>query len=137
MIWLLDTNIFIPALNGRSEIRAKLNEASGAGEVVTSVLVLGELLYGARCSRRSTENVKAVELELSRIRVVPIDERIARRAAELKADLRQRGIAKSDIDLLIATTALDLGATLITDDRALLAGDIEGLVVEDWLQAKT
>jgi predicted nucleic acid-binding protein len=136
VIWLLDTNIFIPALNGRPEIRAKLNEASGAGEVVTSVLVLGELLYGARCSRRSTENVKAVELELSRMRIVPLDERIARRAAELKADLRQRGITKSDIDLLIATTALDLGATLVTDDGALLAGDIEGLLVEDWLHSK-
>jgi len=36
-------------------------------------------------------------------------------------------------ELLIATTALHHGATLVTDDRALLAGDIPGLSVENWI----
>lgn len=44
MTWLLDTNIFIPALNGRPSVRARLNEAEATGVIVTSVLVLGELL---------------------------------------------------------------------------------------------
>jgi tRNA(fMet)-specific endonuclease VapC len=50
----------------------------------------------------------------------------------LKAELRTRGIAKSDLDLLIAASALDLGATLVTHDQALLDGAIQGLAVEDW-----
>jgi tRNA(fMet)-specific endonuclease VapC len=133
VIWLLDTNIFIPALNGRPTVRARLNEAASRGEVVTSVLVLGELLHGAQCSKRSTENVRGVERELSRIRILPITERISRRFADLKTALRRSGIAKSDVDLLIATTALDCGATLVTDDKALLAGDIPDLAVENWL----
>jgi predicted nucleic acid-binding protein len=37
------------------------------------------------------------------------------------------------MDLLIAATALDLGATLVTNDRALLDGAISGLSVENWV----
>lgn len=133
MIWLLDTNIFIPALNGRPSIRARLNEAAAGGEVVTSVLVLAELLHGAQCSKRSADNIRAVEKELSRMRILPVTERISRRFADLKTALRQNGIAKSDVDLLIATTALDIGATLVTNDSALLVRDIPALVVESWL----
>ncbi len=133
MIWLLDTNIFIPALNGRPSIRARLNEAASSGQVVTSVLVLGELLHGAQCSKRSADNIRAVELELSRVRILPVTERISRRFADLETALRQKGIAKSDVDLLIATTALDGGAVLVTNDSALLAGDIPSLAVENWL----
>jgi tRNA(fMet)-specific endonuclease VapC len=133
VIWLLDTNIFIPALNGRPGIRTRINEAAASGEVVTSVLVLGELLHGAQCSKRSADNIRAVETELSRIRILPVTERISRRFADLKTTLRRNGIAKSDIDLLIATTALEAGATLVTDDGALLAGDIPALLAENWI----
>ena len=133
MIWLLDTNIFIPALNGWPSVRARLNKAAAAGEVVTSALVLGELLYGAKCSKRSAENVRAVENELANVTILPVTAEITRRFSDLKASLRKRGIVKSDIDLLIATTAVHRGATLVTDDQALLAGDIPGLSVDNWI----
>jgi tRNA(fMet)-specific endonuclease VapC len=131
--WLLDTNIFIPALNGRPGVRARLNDAEATGEVVTSVLVLGELLYGAKCSKRSAENIAAVEQQLASITILPVTADVTRLFSDIKASLRRRGIAKSDVDLLIATTALDRGATLVTDDQALLAGDIPGLAVENWI----
>jgi tRNA(fMet)-specific endonuclease VapC len=133
VIWLLDRNIFIPALNGRSSVRARLNEAAATGEVVTSVLVLGELLYGAKCSKRSAENIRAVETELANVAILPVTPEVTRLFSDLKAALRRRGIVKSDVDLLIATTALDRGATLVTDDQALLSGDIPGLSVENWV----
>ena len=50
-----------------------------------------------------------------------------------RAALRARGISKSDFDLLIASTALEQNAVLVTDDRALLDGTIAGLKVENWL----
>jgi predicted nucleic acid-binding protein len=97
------------------------------------VLVLGELLHGAQCSKRSADNIRAVETELSRTRILPVTERISRRFADLKTTLRRNGIAKSDVDLLIATTALEADATLVTDDGALLAGDIPALLTENWI----
>jgi tRNA(fMet)-specific endonuclease VapC len=133
VIWLLDTNIFIPALNGRPGVRVRLNEAATTGDVVTSALVLGELLYGAKCSKRSAENILAVESQLANIKILPVTAGVTRLFSELKASLRRRGVVKSDVDLLIATTALDHGATLVTDDKALLAGDIPGLSVDNWL----
>jgi predicted nucleic acid-binding protein len=44
-----------------------------------------------------------------------------------------KGINKTDLDLLIAARALDLGAFLVTNDRALLDGAIPGLDVEHWV----
>jgi predicted nucleic acid-binding protein len=64
--------------------------------------------------------------------ILPVTEAISRRFADLKTALRQEGIAKSDVDLLIATTAIEHGATLVTNDSALLAGDVPDLLVESW-----
>jgi predicted nucleic acid-binding protein len=86
-------------------VRARLNEAAAAGEVVTSSLVLGELLDGAKCSKRSDENVRAVENELANITILPVTADITRLFSDLKASLRKRGIVKSDVDLLVGSPA--------------------------------
>ena len=57
----------------------------------------------------------------------------AARFGVLKQQLASRGRTKADVDLHIAATAIDAGATLITNDGALLAGDIEELVAENWI----
>lgn len=46
MTWLLDTNTLVYILNGEARIRARANEAGRAGRVVTSIVVVAELLYG-------------------------------------------------------------------------------------------
>jgi predicted nucleic acid-binding protein len=89
VIWLLDTNIFIPALNGRPSVRARLNEAAAAGEVVTSTLVLGELLYGAKCSKRSAENIRAVENELANVTILPVTADITRLFSDLRVGMER------------------------------------------------
>jgi predicted nucleic acid-binding protein len=58
---------------------------------------------------------------------------IADRFGVIKAQLRSRGRLKADFDLMIAATALDLGATLVTDDGDLLSGDIADLIVDNWV----
>jgi predicted nucleic acid-binding protein len=47
--------------------------------------------------------------------------------------VERKGRSKTDFDLVIACTALEHGATLITNDAALKDGAIGDLVVEDWL----
>jgi len=47
--------------------------------------------------------------------------------------MESRGVVKSDFDLIIACTALEHGATLITSDAALLDGSIPELRSENWL----
>jgi tRNA(fMet)-specific endonuclease VapC len=130
MKWLLDTNTVIHALNGVLSVRRRLNEVEG--EILTSAVVVGELIYGAECSARREENRENIRRKLERIRVVPVDGRIADGWGTLKARQRAHGRLKADIDLLIAATAIAEGAVLVTEDADLLGGDISGLVVENW-----
>ena len=132
MKWLLDTNTIIHALNGVLSVRRRLNEVEEQGEILTSAVVVGELIYGAESSARCEENRENIRRKLERVRVVPLDAEIADRWGTLKAQLRVRGRMKADIDLLIAATALAEEAVLVTDDAALLVGDIPGLTVENW-----
>jgi tRNA(fMet)-specific endonuclease VapC len=133
MKWLLDTNTIIHALNGVLSVRRRLNEVEEQGEILTSAVVVGELIYGAESSARCEENRENIRRKLERVRVVPLDAEIADRWGTLKAQLRVRGRMKADIDLLIAATALAEEAVLVTDDAALLVGDIPGLTVENWV----
>jgi len=48
--WLLDTNIVAYAINDAGMVRARVNEAGRAGRVVTSILVVAELMYGVERS---------------------------------------------------------------------------------------
>jgi predicted nucleic acid-binding protein len=61
---------------------------------------------------------------------------IVERYAAVRADVERRGRRKSDFDLVIACTAMEHGAVLVTNDAALKDGAIEGLVVEDWLDSE-
>ncbi|HKO46322.1 MAG TPA: hypothetical protein VJV79_01280 [Polyangiaceae bacterium] len=53
--------------------------------------------------------------------------------AFVRAEVERKGRSKSDFELVIALTAIEQGATLITNDAARKDGAIEGMVVEDWL----
>jgi len=131
--WLLDTNTIIYAQYVGGRVRERLDEVSQRGRVVTSVVVIAELFYGAAKSARPEANRRKVEEVIRAVEVVPITIRSAARFGALKQDLGTRGRVKADIDLHIAATAIEEGATLVTNDGALLAGDIEGLVAENWI----
>jgi predicted nucleic acid-binding protein len=60
---------------------------------------------------------------------------VVERYAVGRAAVELRGRRKSDFDLVIACTAIEQGAVLVTNDAALKDGAIEGLVVEDWLDS--
>jgi predicted nucleic acid-binding protein len=53
---------------------------------------------------------------------------------ENRAALERKGIVKSDFDLVIACTALEQDAILVTSDRGLLDDSIPSLRAEDWLE---
>ena len=133
MNWLLDTNTIIYAQYVGGPVRERLDDASKRGRVVTSVLVIAELFYGAAKSSRQQANRRKVEDVIRAIEVLPITIGSASRFGALKQELGSRGRVKADIDLHIAATAIEEGATLVTNDGALLAGDIEGLVAENWI----
>lgn len=132
MRYIVDTNVAIAMLAQRQSVVERLSNIAPE-ELGLSVVVIGELLFGARRSARMQSNVARVQALAERFPVLPVTRAIVERYGIVRADLAARGLAKSDFDLIIACTALDRGATLVTNDAALKDGSIVQLVVEDWL----
>lgn len=132
MIYVVDTNIAAAALNLHPAVTAKLAQLAPS-DVGFPLIVIGELLFGARNSQRVVENLARVEALRARFPVLPVSDGVVERYAVVRANLGKLGRPKGDFDLLIAATALEAGAVLVSNDGALKDGSIDGLTVEDWL----
>ena len=87
--------------------------------------------YGAEFSDHPENNKALVDRFLSRIRVVPIKDAIPLFAKE-KARLRKAGTMVEDFDLLIGTTAVRGGFTMVTENTRHFQ-NIEGIQLENWV----
>lgn len=132
MRYILDANIAIAALNDAGGVRGHLASVSGS-EVGIPMVAVAELLFGAYKSRRRQENLQRVAALRRSIATLALTDGVIDRYGATRAALEARGVVKSDFDLIIACTALDLDAALVTNDQALLDGSIPGLRVENWL----
>ncbi len=135
MIWLLDSTTIIYALNGEGRCRQNLNSAPSRGRVATSILAVAEVYYGAENSARREENYSRVERELELLDIYPVTNRTAHIYASIRAHVERVGRPKGwrgRIDLLLAATAIENDAVLVSHDDGLLDGAIPDLKVEDW-----
>lgn len=89
-----------------------------------------EILRGL-LAKRATTQVNAFEALCSESKVVGLTEPIARRAAEVWAELRLLGQTPGDADVLIGATALVLGVPVVTRNVRHFQ-PIPGLGVETW-----
>jgi len=110
---LLDTSAAAAFLRGD---QALADRVAGLDEVFTSVVVVGELLYGARHSSNPDANLGRVTSFVSAIVVLPCDGATAEVYARVKQDLRAKGRPIPDNDLWIASTAIQHGLSLIDRD---------------------
>ncbi|MCG8557805.1 MAG: PIN domain-containing protein [Proteobacteria bacterium] len=133
MRFVLDSNMVIAALNGRASVVEHLARIA-ALDVGIPVVVVGELVYGAHRSRRKRENLGRIARLTRSFRVLNVNRAIVERYGAIRAALQSKGITKSDFDLVIACTALEHEAVLVTDDGGLLDGSVQGLRVDNWLE---
>lgn len=102
------------------------------GEVCTSVLCAGEMLYGARRKSGTARYEDYLRTAVvAHMPILDVDFDVVTRYADLRVQSEAAGRARSDMDLLIASTAIRHGLTLVTHNRRDFA-DLEGLAVEDW-----
>jgi tRNA(fMet)-specific endonuclease VapC len=97
--YVVDTNIAIAMLAQRRPVVARLSSVAPE-ELGLSVLVIAELLFGARRSSRVPENVARVQALEEQFPTLPVTRSIAERYGVVRADLAAQGIAKSDFDLV-------------------------------------
>lgn len=132
MAYLLDTNILSDLMRNPGGAAARRLAAVGEDAVATSVIVAGELRYGAAKlgSPRLTERVEALLAELPVLAMEPPADAAYGR---LRAELEVAGTPIGGNDMLIAAHALALGRTMVTANVGEF-GRVGGLVVENWLE---
>ena len=115
---LIDSNAYIAVAKRDADALAVINQAP---RIAISVVVLGELLGGFRSGSRNEENrsVLARFLNSHRVELLPIDEPIAERYAQIMAQLRAAGRPIPTNDVWIAATALEHGFAVHSYDTHL------------------
>ncbi|MCA9796806.1 MAG: type II toxin-antitoxin system VapC family toxin [Candidatus Eremiobacteraeota bacterium] len=130
-MFLLDTNICIPYLNGTDEsLKVRFREVSLSGLRLCSV-VQAELLFGARKSDRVFENLRRLESLFSLLPSFPFGEAAAHHYGVIRTQLEKDGTPIGGNDLMIAAIALNENATLVTRNIKEF-GRVAGLKVVEW-----
>lgn len=134
MRYMLDTNICIYLINNRPPHVRPRFDAHVIGDIGVSAITAGELAWGVAKSA-SARNRAALETFLLPLEVVPFDEHVVWRYAELRATLERRGTPIGALDMQIAAHALTLGCTLVTNNTREFAR-VDGLVLENWAEQR-
>jgi tRNA(fMet)-specific endonuclease VapC len=130
---LLDTNICITIINAKPPAVLERFKNYRLGEIGVCSVVAAELAFGVAKSG-SARNRHALEMFLAPLTILPFDERAAWAYGDLRAELERRGTPIGSLDTMIAAHALNLQATLITNNTREFA-QVSGLHVDNWVPA--
>ena len=108
---LLDTDIVIDFLRRRNYARKLLENWAEEGLLAISTLTHLEIYQGMRSGEE-----KATNVFLDGLISITVDVPIARRAGRMLRELRARGVTVSIGDAIIAATALQVNAPLLTNN---------------------
>lgn len=129
---ILDTDHCVAVLRGRLDLRAR---AQPDETLAITTISVAELAYGAHKSDRRRENLASLDVFLASLEMLPFDHASAWQYGSLRAALEKDGQVISDLDLQIASIALQAEALLLTHNQ----GHFERLQhyselhLDDWL----
>lgn len=126
---LLDTDHCIALLRGQLDLNAHVSPQE---ELATTAISVAELTHGARRSRHSEDNLARLEVLLSVLVILPFDEAAGRKFGALKAELEAKGEPLDNLDLQIASIAIENQCELLTNNSRHFSR-IEGLQLVNWL----
>lgn len=98
-----------------------------------SIITRYEILCGLKAKKASTQLAK-FEIFCASIEVLPITDATIVRAADIYANLLERGGLIGDADILIAATALEHGLVLSTNNEK-HHRRIAALQIDNWLKS--
>ncbi len=134
MRYMLDTDICIYVINERPAAvlaRFLAHEADGIG---ISVITASELYWGVRKSG-SRRNLEALERFLAPLTIADYDLAAARIYGEVRTTLERKGTPIGPLDQQIATHALALQVTLVSNNLREFKR-VPGLKVESWVPTR-
>ena len=114
---LLDTNILSRLINDQNGRITKKVLDAGVDNVCTSIIAAAELRYGA-LKKKSVRLRREVEEMLAEMQVLALEEPLDAEYAKLRLALETTGKMLAANDLLIASHANTIDATVVTADSA-------------------
>ena len=130
MSFLIDTNILIYSIKGNHTVQNHFIQNENIPKAI-SVITYGELLFGAKKSNNTEKNLAIVYRIKEIFPIIPVDNAVIETFSGIKANLQKTGTIIDDMDMLIASTALTLNATLVTNNEKHF-NKIKGLNLENW-----
>ncbi len=131
MTYLLDTNVCIKYLNGRSDKIREYIESMNPEEIALCSVVKAELFYGAMKSRYPDKNFKKQQKFINRFLSLPFDDDSAEIYGNIRSQLEKTGNPIGPNDLLIAAIAVKDRVILVTHNTQEF-GRIKNLKTADW-----
>ena len=129
---ILDTDMLTEAFKRRDSVvvRHAADYFSTHGQFVFSAITRFEVIRGLR-QKRSAKLDQQFETLCQRSLVLPINDEVLDRAADLWVVARSGGHSHRDADLIIASTALVFARTLVTGNTPHFAW-VPGLTIANW-----
>ena len=131
MKYILDTDILIYFLNGVPEITKKMLEID-IGDLATTIITHNELHYGVHNSAKKKSNLIKVDSLLKQLTILPFTEDASLIFANEKARLKKSGALIADMDLMIASIAINKGLKLATNNKKHFQR-LRNLSIETWV----
>lgn len=132
ILYMLDTDACIALIKNRPEaMRIRLAQLSPE-EVGVSSIVAAELWFGVSLSQKKKQNESALKDFFEYATVLNWPYEACPLYGQIRTDLQKKGTPIGAMDLLIASHALLLDATLVTNNTKEF-NRIPGLKVENWI----
>ncbi len=113
--YLIDSDILIYFLKGKKEVVERLSQIP-IDNLFISRINYTELIYGAYNSSKITQNLKVIEPFLDSFKVLEFTQISSLIFAKEKARLKKNGNIIADMDLMIASIAIENDCTLISNN---------------------
>lgn len=113
MTYLIDTHWVVSWLNARQDAVTLLSSLEPDGLAISQA-TYGEIYEGIYFGRDPKRTEAVFRRFLRSVSVLPVNQAIWRRFAQIRGQLRGQGQLIGDMDILIAATALHHGLVLVT-----------------------
>lgn len=116
MMVMLDTDICIYLIKNKPEKMRKRLMSFHPSDVGISSVTVAELQYGVAKSKAKEKNAAMLDGLLLPLEIASFDEVAAVKYGEIRAALERKGMPIGPLDTLIASHAVSLGVTLVTNN---------------------
>ena len=129
--YLLDTCVISDFVKGEHGTLTSLKDQQPA-DLAISAITHFELDYGLALNPARGKKISQIITTLTQsVLVLPFTEKTGKYAAQIRADLKNKGMPIGFYDVLIAGCALEHGLTLVTANTDEFSR-VSGLALENW-----